>query len=43
MKNKEGKPMSIKHPSKLLSELVGASSLWPRKLTKNSLKTKKAV
>ncbi len=42
-KKEKGKPLSIKHPSKLVSELVGASLLWPRKLTKNSLKTKKDV
>jgi hypothetical protein len=40
-RKEKGKPLSIKHPSKLVSELVGASSLWPRKLTKNPLKTKK--
>jgi hypothetical protein len=33
------KSLSIKHPSKLVSQLVSASSLWPRKLTKNSQKT----
>lgn len=42
-KQKKGKPLFIKNPSKLVSELVGASSLWPRKLTKISLKTKKDV